>query len=255
VRTDTDVALSWRGSEQLKYDLLQQLAARRQAAELGPLELDGTSLVIFAVDFTSTPDIGEVATVLAIPRPVLAFGYAFFSTFPDDAAWKRELAASYAEFFEAIPVGVELADVMPRYIEWALAELRPLVDHPEVQALVDYAAVEIWDADGSPSLPVIERLDEQLKAERETMLQTDIAARRALQPRRRERFVWSHREEEPRRTKLGIALAALRAVCTRPLPVDAAATVALAVAAMVPESQEWRRKQVYDQFLDRLRAA
>ena len=134
-------------------------------------------------------------------------------------------------------------------------EMRPLLDDAAVIALVDAAAVEIWDADASPSLPLIERAFEERRTERSERLTADIAARNALPPRQRKRFAVPHDPQHEHQLRKDMtALGALRWVCTRPLPLEAASAVVEAVRAMTPD-QPWRReRQLYEHLLDLLRA-
>lgn len=113
--------LSWRGSQELKADVLAQMRAHHAGRCLSSLTVSGVELSIYG--WTTHRDTPKVSQALGIPARLLSIGNYLFEGFPEDPLGTAEHIEGIREFFAAIPVGRDLEGIAEDLLAtWLLDE-------------------------------------------------------------------------------------------------------------------------------------
>lgn len=136
---------SWRGSGQLKGDVLRQLRAQHRAAQLAPITVDGRPIPLHG--WATGQDLPRLSASLAIPVDLLSIGLHLWDGFPEDPAGVRDLVDARCELLEAIPVGADLSEVTTELVARFLADervgVRAMTDDPRARALLETVALAL----------------------------------------------------------------------------------------------------------------
>ena len=114
---------TWRGDAELKRAILAQLAGHRAAPvpRFEPLEVGGRAIRVFGWD--GTPARRDLAAeALGLPHDLLELGWTLFETFPDCDEGVAEEIGLKMDFLARIPVGVDAARVVTRFVAGCLAD-------------------------------------------------------------------------------------------------------------------------------------